>query len=565
MLKQRSNSLVLGAVLGLLLLTAAHGVHAQEPIQHDAEYYILEAQNSESWAADDQAIDRKLAEIRKENGGRPPNIVYILLDDVGFGEIGMDELSVIRGYKTPRLSAFAKEGLSLQRMYSEPSCTPTRVAMMMGRYPTRTGLTEAKTTLSGEGLSAEEVTLAEVLRDGGYNTSHVGKWHMGEIAEAYASNQGFMHAEFPIHQQAQLALMGTESVDADIIRGVDEGREEQTFTLDRQFAVNPAHMVVGVEQRDGKLYEVNIEAGETWTQKKYREMNELYQKNAVEQLRSLARQDKPFFLNYWPMFPITFVQEHKSEYNTLNGGTMADSLVEMDEWIGRILDEVEELGIAENTVVVVMGDNGPFMQYAGPTGQSDRIYRGGKTDHLEGGVRVNAWVKWKGVIEAGSFAEDMVHVSDLFTTFARLADATDGIPRDRVIDGLDQSGLLLLGEAHGRRDYLHIYEGTELKSVVKNKYKMHLAPAGANPITSADFYDLYRDPRESRPIDSIKIGPWAGGQFAGMIERHMALKQRFPDRPPTHGLPYEGIENLRPETIALVEVFELGQYLSVAE
>ncbi|MBD3855647.1 MAG: sulfatase-like hydrolase/transferase [Acidobacteria bacterium] len=565
MLKQRSNSLVLGAVLGLLLLTAAHGVHAQEPIQHDAEYYILEAQNSESWAADDQAIDRKLAEIRKENGGRPPNIVYILLDDVGFGEIGMDELSVIRGYKTPRLSAFAKEGLSLQRMYSEPSCTPTRVAMMMGRYPTRTGLTEAKTTLSGEGLSAEEVTLAEVLRDAGYNTSHVGKWHMGEIAEAYASNQGFMHAEFPIHQQAQLALMGTESVDADIIRGVDEGREEQTFTLDRQFAVNPAHMVVGVEQRDGKLYEVNIEAGETWTQKKYREMNELYQKNAVEQLRSLARQDKPFFLNYWPMFPITFVQEHKSEYNTLNGGTMADSLVEMDEWIGRILDEVEELGIAENTVVVVMGDNGPFMQYAGPTGQSDRIYRGGKTDHLEGGVRVNAWVKWKGVIEAGSFAEDMVHVSDLFTTFARLADATDGIPRDRVIDGLDQSGLLLLGEAHGRRDYLHIYEGTELKSVVKNKYKMHLAPAGANPITSADFYDLYRDPRESRPIDSIKIGPWAGGQFAGMIERHMALKQRFPDRPPTHGLPYEGIENLRPETIALVEVFELGQYLSVAE
>ena len=565
MLKQRSNSLVLGAVLGLLLLTAAHGVHAQEPIQHDAEYYILEAQNSESWAADDQAIDRKLAEIRKENGGRPPNIVYILLDDVGFGEIGMDELSVIRGYKTPRLSAFAKEGLSLQRMYSEPSCTPTRVAMMMGRYPTRTGLTEAKTTLSGEGLSAEEVTLAEVLRDGGYNTSHVGKWHMGEIAEAYASNQGFMHAEFPIHQQAQLALMGTESVDADIIRGVDEGREEQTFTLDRQFAVNPAHMVVGVEQRDGKLYEVNIEAGETWTQKKYREMNELYQKNAVEQLRSLARQDKPFFLNYWPMFPITFVQEHKSEYNTLNGGTMADSLVEMDEWIGRILDEVEELGIAENTVVVVMGDNGPFMQYAGPTGQSDRIYRGGKTDHLEGGVRVNAWVKWKGVIEAGSFAEDMVHVSDLFTTFARLADATDGIPRDRVIDGLDQSGLLLLGEAHGRRDYLHIYEGTELKSVVKNKYKMHLAPAGANPITSADFYDLYRDPRESRPIDSIKIGPWAGGQFGGMIERHLALKRLFPDRPPTHGLPYEGIENLRPETIALVEVFELGQYLSVAE
>jgi arylsulfatase len=528
-------------------------------IQHDAEYAILEAQNADVWAADDKAIDKKLAEIRRKNGGQPPNIVYILLDDVGFGEIGMDELSVIRGYKTPQLSAFAKEGLSLQRAYSEPSCTPTRVAMMTGRYPIRTGLTEAKTTLSGEGLSGEEVTVAEVLRDAGYNTSHVGKWHMGEIEEAYASNQGFMHAEFPIHQQAQLALMGTESIDADIIRGVDAGREEQSLTLDKLFAVNPAHMVVGVEQRDGKLYEVNINAGDTWTQAKYRAMNELYQKHAMDQLRSLAKQDEPFFLNYWPMFPINFVQEHMSQYNTLNGGTIAASIVEMDEWVGEILDEIEKLGIAENTVVIVMGDNGPFMQYAGPTGQSDRIYRGGKTDHLEGGVRVNAWVKWKGVIEAGTFAEDIIHVSDLYTTFARLANATDGIPRDRVIDGLDQTGVLLLGETHGRRDYLHIYEGTVLKSIVKNKYKMHLAPPGANPITSAHVYDLYRDPRESRPIDSIKVSPWAGGQFAGMAERHMKLKHQYPDRSPTHGLPYEGIENLRPETKTLVEVFKLGQ------
>jgi len=528
-------------------------------IIHDAEYAIIEAQNGERWAKDDKIIDDKLAELRKQNGGKPPNIVYILLDDVGFGEIGMDELSVIRGYKTPNMSTLAKEGLSLQRMYSEPSCTPTRVAMMTGRYPTRTGLTEAKTTLSGEGLSAEEVTIAEILRDAGYNTSHVGKWHMGEIEQAYASNQGFMHAEFPIHQQAQLALMGMDSVDADIIRGVDAGREDQSFTLDKQFALNPAHMVVGVELRDGKLYEVNMETGEIWTQKKYREMNELYQKNVLNQLRSLAKEDKPFFLNYWPMFPISFVQEHKSEYNTLNGGTIADSLVEIDEWVGQIVKEVDRLGIAENTIIVVMGDNGPFLQYAGPTGQSDRIYRGGKTDHLEGGVRVNAWVMWKSVIEAGSFAEDMIYVSDLYTTFARLANATDGIPRDRVIDGLDQSGVLLLGETHGRRDYLHIYEGTELKSVIKNKYKMHLAPPGANPITSAQVYDLYRDPRESRPIDSIKVSPWAGGQFAGMIQRHMELKRNYPIRPPTHAMPYEGIENLRPETKKIVEVFKLGQ------
>jgi len=550
MLKTVFSALTVG-----LFLTVP-SVYSQDII-HDAEYAIIKAQNGEQWAKDDQSIGSMLAEIREKNSGKPPNIVYILLDDVGFGEIGMDNLSVIRGYKTPHMNSLAEEGLSLNRMYTEPSCTPTRVAMMTGRYPTRTGLTEAKATLAGDGLAAEEITLAEVLRDAGYYTSHVGKWHMGDIEQAYASNQGFMHAEFPIHQQGQLAIMGRDMEDADIIRGVDVNRQSQTFTLDKLFTPDPAHMVTGVELRDGKLYEVEMESGEAWTQKKYREMNERYQRNALEQIRTLAKQDKPFFLNYWPLFPLSFVQEHRSEYNTLNGGTMADILVEVDEWIGEIIAEIDQQGIAENTVIIVMGDNGPFMQYAGPSGQSDRIYRGGKADHLEGGVRVNAWVKWQGVIEAGSSAEDIIHVSDLFTTLARLANASDGIPRDRVIDGVDQSGVLLLGETKGRRDYVHIYEGPALKSVVKNKYKMHLAPPGANPIASPIF-DLYRDSREERPIDAIKYGPWAGGQFAGMVKRHLAFKQKYPDRPPTHAIPYEGIENLRPESEKIVEIFMLG-------
>jgi len=544
------------ALMVLCLIPAVS--FAAKEIIHDAEYYIIEAQNGEKWAADDKQIDKKLADLRKKNNGKPPNIVYILLDDVGFGEIGMDELSVIRGYKTPRMSKFAKEGISLQRMYTEPSCTPTRVAMMTGRYPTRTGTSEAKATLAGDGLNAEEITIAEVLRDAGYYTSHVGKWHMGDINQAWAHNQGFMHAEFPIHQQGQLAIMGRDMESADVIRGVDASRYAQDFTLDKYFTPDPSHMVTGIEIRDGKLYEVDLKAGEVWTQKKYREMNERYQRNVLDQIRKLAKQDKPFYVNYWPLFPLSFVQEFRSKYNTLNGGTMADILVEVDEWVGEIIDEVDKQGIAENTIIVVMGDNGPFMQYIGASGQSDRIYRGGKTQHLEGGVRVNAWVKWKGVIEPGSFAEDIIHVSDLFTTFARLGNVMDGVPRDRVIDGVDQSGVLLLGENHGRRDYVHIYEGPTLKSVVKNKYKMHLPAPGDNPVTAADFFDLYRDSREERPIDSIKYGPWAGGQFAGMIKRHKALKQKYPDRPAVHDIPYKGIENLRPETKKLLESFLQG-------
>jgi len=558
-MRQRTLSFIMVPVILAMLCLMPNSALAKKKgkIVHDTEYAIIEAQNGEQWAKDDKEIEKKLAQIRKKNGNKPPNIVYILLDDVGFGEIGMDEISVIRGYKTPQMTKLAKEGISLQRMYTEPSCTPTRVAMMTGRYPTRTGTMEAKATLSGDGLNGEEITIAEILRDAGYYTSHVGKWHMGDIEQAYASNQGFMHAEFPIHQQGQLAIMGREMESADIIRGVDASRYKQTYTLDKQFTPDPAHMVTGVELRDGKLYEVEMEAGEAWTQKKYREMNERYQRNALKQIQKLAKQDKPFFLNYWPLFPLSFVQEFRSEYNTLNGGTMADILVEVDEWVGEIIKEVDKQGIAENTIIMVMGDNGPFLQYAGASGQTDRIYRGGKTDYLEGGVRVNAWMRWKGVIEPGSFSEDIIHVSDLFTTFARLANAMDGVPRDRVIDGVDQSGVLLLGDTHGRRDYVHIYDGPNLKSVVKNKYKMHLPPAGANPILSPIF-DLYRDSREERPLDAIKYGPWAGGQFAGMIKRHKAFKKKYPDRPPVHDQPYKGIENLRPESKKIVEIFMLG-------
>ena len=525
---------------------------------HDAEYYIVEAQNGEKWAADDQATAKRLEAIRKANDGKPPNIVYILLDDLGYGEIGTPGLTPSRGYSTPNIDAFAQQGMTLMRMYTEPSCTPTRVAMMTGRYPVRTGLTEAKATIAGDGLAGEEITLAEVLSEAGYYTSHVGKWHMGDIEQAYANNQGFMHAEFPIHQQGQLAIMSPEAVEADVIRGSDPTSQLQTYTLDNTFVTNPSHMVTGVEVRDGKLYEIDLEAGEVWTQTHYREMNERYQRNAVDQLRKLAAQDKPFFLNYWPLFPLTFIPSDIAKAETINGGTVAQSIVEVDRWIGEILAEVDRLGIADNTIIMVMGDNGPFMQYAGISGQSDRVYRGGKAESLEGGVRVNAYIRWPEAIEPGSTAGDIIHVSDLFTTFAQFANAMDEVPTDRVIDGVDQSSMLLLGDTHGRRDFVHIYEGHLLKAVVKNKYKMHMPPPGSNPI-AAHIFDLTRDPREERPLDSIKYGPWAGGQFANMIMRHMAYKKQYPDRPLPHAMPYTGIENLRPETQEMIRVFALGQ------
>jgi hypothetical protein len=174
-------------------------VNARDII-HDGEFNYLKAQFGEQWAAEDVEVDGKLAAIRSAKGGKRPNILYILVDDVGFGDFGIPELNYIRGTQTPHINKLAEEGVSLMRMYTEPSCTPTRVAFMTGRHPIRSGMGEVKVALVGEGLSKDEVTIAEILSDAGYNTAHIGKWHMGDIAQAFPHNQGFDFAAFPVHQ-----------------------------------------------------------------------------------------------------------------------------------------------------------------------------------------------------------------------------------------------------------------------------------------------------------------------------------------------------------------------------
>ena len=543
----------IASLLIVTQITSIATAQSKDKIIHDAEYYILEAQNGERWAAEDKQIDQKLTDIRAKNGGKPPNIVYILLDDLGFGEIGMPDLDVIRGYSTPNINGLARDGLSFSRMYNEPSCTPTRVAMMTGRQPFRTGFYEAKSLVEGEGLAGWEVTLPEVLSQAGYATVHIGKWHLGDIEESYAFNQGFDYAEHPVHQQGQMAIMNETAELEGLTAGQLRRLRADTFELDRTFRTNPNAMVYGiVGRKGGKAREVNFRAGEVFTQDHYNRMEEGYKDSVLKQLERLSGGDKPFFLQYWPQHPLSFTRSDIKQAKTLNGGPIAESIVKVDAWIGEILAKIDELGIRDNTIVMVMGDNGPFMQYADRSGQSDRIYRGGKAEHLEGGIRVNAFMRWPGILEEGSRVQDIVHISDLFTTFARVADAEKFIPRDRLIDGVDQSPLLLLGETHGRRDHVFVYEGPNLKSIVKQQYKMHVPPPGANPI-AAPIFDLYKNPREDRPQDSILYGVGFGAKFVQMLKRHMAMKQRYPDREPGRDVPYGGIENLRPETKALVE------------
>ena len=542
-------------VLTTISIIVGCGQGMAADIVHDAEYYVSAKQNGERWAAQDKGLDQKLAAFRENNGGKPPNIVYILIDDIGFGDLGSETLNSIRGYKTPAINEFAKEGMRMARMYTEPSCTPTRVAFMTGRQPYRNGMGNTAVDISGFGLAGKEVTLAEVLSDVGYNTAHIGKWHMGDIKEAWPNFQGFDFAAFPIHQQGQLTIYHDDGADEEVSVGIGDNNYDDRFTMDRWLRTDASAMAVGVEGvRNKPVHEVHMQPGERWTEAKYHEMNVRYQDQAMEQLREMAAEDKPFFLNYWPLYPLTGPRTTTDEYTTPNGGIYVEKMKLLDQWIGEMMEEMEKLGVADNTVVIIMGDNGHFTKYSTQSGYSPMIFRGGKGATTEGGVRVDAFVRWPGMIESDSVVGDIVHVADLFTTIARLGGATKEIPTDRIIDGIDQTALMLEGETNGRRDHVFLYNINKLEAVVKEQYKLAIPGGNISNAILADFYDLFRDTREEKPV-STEIGAWGGAKFVRMVMRHMKRKEKYPDEGPATGMPYDGIDNLRPESKAAVQEF----------
>jgi arylsulfatase len=545
------------ALMLLTLVGAALRIHAVELI-HDADYYVLKAQHGEQWAQDDAAVDAKLADFRAKNGGKGPNLIYLLIDDMGYGDIGIPELNSLRGYETPAINRFSDQSMRLNRMYTEPSCTPTRCAFMTGRQPHRYGMGDTAVDIAGFGLPGKEVTLAEVLSQAGYNTVHIGKWHMGDIQEAWPSFQGFDYAAFPIHQQGQLTVFNDDAAREGVAVSIGPGQYDDRFTKDKWFRPDPAAMVVGVEAtKEGPVREVDMQPGERWTEAKYDAMNQRYQDQALKHLRRLAAQDEPFFLQYWPLIPLSNPRATTHSYTTPNGGNYVEKMKLLDGWFGDLFEELESLGIAGNTIVVLMGDNGHFTKYSPESGYTPMIFRGGKADTTEGGVRVDAFVRWPGMIEADSIVADVFHVSDLYTTLARLAGAEEHLPTDRLVDGVDQSALLLEGETNGRRDTVYIYSGPKLQAVVKEHLKLKVPGPGENPI-AAKFYDLQRDTREEYPV-STEIGAWGGQEFVRVIQRHKLRMQKYPSEDAAHGMPYEGIENLRPETKAAVEAFLIKQ------
>ncbi|RLE27208.1 MAG: sulfatase, partial [Acidobacteria bacterium] len=422
----------------IILTMVALGILAGAPLMatdiiHDAEYYILKAQHGKTWAEQDQEIDAKLKALREKHGA-PPNIVHIMWDDTAVGEIGIPQIQATRGFKTPNMNQFAAEGQYFARMYTEPSCTPTRAAFQTGRHAVRSGMYTVSFPYEYGGMSENETTIAEVLSEVGYATAFYGKGHLGDIEESYMTNMGYDEALWSPYNQVPSMY---------VPRG-DLGPMFPTSVMPELYPNDPYDMDPGwrptgyVWALEGTKNGPVREWGTPPNEDDYYAIEAECQKRTIDFIRKSVKADKPFFISYQPVAAHFLGPKPGLERLSVSAGMLQDFLVEFDKWIPVLLQELKDQGVEENTLVILMADNGP-MTHHGPDGMVETLYRGGKGDFTEGAVRAACLARWPSVIAPNQVIGDIIHVTDLFTTFAHLGGATQHIPTDRIIDGIDQT------------------------------------------------------------------------------------------------------------------------------
>jgi arylsulfatase len=438
------------------------------------------------------------------------------------------------------MNKMAEEGINFMRMYTEVACTPTRAAFQTGRYAVRTGMHTVAFPVEYSGIDADEVTIAEVLSEAGYMTGFFGKWHLGDTEFSYAHNQGYDEAFFQPYNQ--VPSMWTKEAEAmNVITGMfPEMYGEDKYDIDNSW--QPRGSVWTLEgTKGGKTYEWGPPPKVT----NFWDTITESEKRTIAFIDKAVEAKKPFFISHQPIL-LGFIPDPRNPVKgTANKNPLAEALERLDVFVGKLQKHLQDKGIAENTLVMVMADNGPFIHY-GPRGMVETLYKGGKGDFTEGGVRVPCLATWPGTIKPGQIVGDILHVSDLFTTFARLGGAMDHIPTDRVIDGVDQTSLFINGDGFSRRDYAMIYVGPSLAGAVKGRFKRDWKNATPG-LSKNEFYDLYTDPRErtGEMIEQFHVK----SMFNRQRQRHEMWIQKYPNRPDaTPGPALTGIDNVRPET-----------------
>jgi arylsulfatase A-like enzyme len=480
-----------------------------------------------------------------------PNILLIVSDDTGYGDLGVYGGGEGRGMPTPNLDKMADEGMAFFDFYAQPSCTPGRAAIQTGRIPNRSGMTTVAFQGQGGGLPKAEWTLASVLKTAGYKTYFTGKWHLGEADYALPNAQGYdvMEHAFLYHLNAytygdpkwfpdmdpKLREM-FDKVTKGSLSGKAGEKPKQDWKVSGEYVDTPDKGVVGIPYLD-----------------KYVEQS------GIKFLEEAAKNpDQPFFIN------INFMKNHQPnmpapefEHKSLNKTKYADAVVELDTRIGHIMDKLKELGLDKNTLVFYTVDNGAWQDVYPDAGYTP--FRGTKGTVREGGNRVPAIAWMPGKIKAGARNFDIAGGLDLMATFAHVAGIKELPKKDRegkpiIFDSYDMSPVLFGTGKSARNDWFYFTENELSPGAVRvGNYKAVFnlrgddgAQTGGLAVdtnlgwkgpekyvaTTPQIFDLWQDPQERYDIfmTNWTEHTWTLVTFNEAIAKKMKSYVEYPPR-----------------------------------
>jgi arylsulfatase A-like enzyme len=405
-----------------------------------------------------------------------PNIVYILVDNWGWGDLGVQGSAL----PTPMMDRFAGQGLRLTNFNVQNQCTPTRSALHTGRLPIRSGTQKVPAPGEPDGLAYWEYTLPELLSDAGYRTALFGKWHVGSQVGKLPNDQGY-----------------------DEFWGTNEGTNAASYTSTPQFDPDVSAVPYiwrgkkGEKATKVKKFDLEVRASLD---------HEIVEKS-VAFIKANAEAGTAFFsyigfTHFHPPFGV-----HPDFENASKSGIVADTLMEVDHNIGVVLAAIDEAGIAENTIVILTGDNGagyfPGLGIAsGEVSGSNGPWRGGLSTAYEGGIRTPAMIRWPSKIAAGVVSDEIFADLDWYPTIANLVGAHNRVPDDRPIDGVDQADFLLGKQQKSNRDHIVTFVGDDIYAVKWRSMKVHFMTAeGTHAVvqkyTFPQVYDVKNDPSEN--------------------------------------------------------------------
>lgn len=443
-----------------------------------------------------------------------PNVVIIFMDDMGYADVSCFGA---QGYQTPNIDRLAREGTKFTNFHvPQPVCSASRAGLLTGCYPNRIGIHGALSPKATHGLGVGEMTLAEVVKQKGYATAAIGKWHLGHLPPFLPTKHGF-----------------------DEYYGLPYSNDMWPFHPEAKPGAYPKL----------PMYENDKIVDDEVTPEDQKSLTGDYTKRAVDFIG--RSKDRPFllYLAHSMVHVPLFVSDR---FNNKSGkGLFADVMLEVDGSVGQVMEALEKNGLKENTWVIFTSDNGPWLSYGDHAG-SAAPFREGKGTNWEGGTRVPGIMRWPGKIPADTTSDVMLMTIDLLPTLASVIGAT--LP-DHPIDGKNVWPVLTgaTGAENPHDFYAYYYNQNELQAVTSGdgRWKLVLphtyrtlgsepAPKGGKPVkyrkrevTEPELYDLKSDPSESENIASKHADVVAKLQADAMnirAELGDSLVQKFPGK-----------------------------------